>query len=83
MRCCQNVSFKIIFKVVYFVKVIGDHSAYRSYTIHLANYESINGMMFPKKISTQLSGDHIVDIEISDIQFNLGISDFFFKAIPF
>tara|TARA_E500000178_G_scaffold348576_1_gene403908 strand:+ start:2154 stop:2966 length:813 start_codon:yes stop_codon:yes gene_type:complete len=60
-----------------------DHSAYRSYTIHLANYESINGMMFPKKISTQLSGDHIVDIEISDIQFNLGISDFFFKAIPF
>ena len=60
-----------------------DDSAYRSYTIHLANYESINGMMFPKKISTQLSGDHIVDIEISDIQFNLGISDFFFKAIPF
>ena len=60
-----------------------DHSAYRSYTIHLSNYESINGMMFPKKISTQLSGDHIVDIEISDIQFNLGISDFFFKAIPF
>ena len=40
-------------------------------------------MMFPKKISTQLSVDHIVDIEISDIQFNLGISDFFFKAIPF
>ena len=61
----------------------GDHSAYRSYTIHLSNYESINGMMFPKKISTQLSGDHIVDIEISDIQFNLGISDFFFKAISF
>lgn len=60
-----------------------DDSAYRSYTVHLANYESINGMMLPKKISTQLSGDHIVDIEISDIQFNLGISDFFFKAIPF
>ena len=60
-----------------------DHSAYRSYTIHLANYESINGMMFPKKISTQLSGDHIVDIEISDIQFNLGISDLFFKPISF
>ena len=60
-----------------------DDFAYRSYTINLENYESIYGMMFPKKISTQLSGDHIVQIEISDIQFNLGISDFFFREIPF
>lgn len=58
-------------------------SAYNSYTIYYENYESVNGILFPKKITTEFSEDTSVSTEFSDIQFNLGISDFFFKAISF
>ena len=34
-----------------------------------------------KKLRTKLSEDATIVTEFSDVQFNLGISDFFFKAI--
>lgn len=54
-----------------------------SYTINFEDYDLINDIMIPKKITTQLNEDTIMVTEYSDIQFNLGISDFFFRAISF
>ena len=56
---------------------------YNSYTIYFEDYESVNGIMFAKKIMTQIDEDNSIAIEISNIEFNLGISDFFFKAVSF
>ena len=55
--------------------------SYNSFTIYYENYELVNDIMFPKIIRTQLREDHVVEIKLSDIKFNLGISDFFFRAI--
>ena len=54
---------------------------YNSYTIGYENYESVNGVLLPKKITIELSEETTIVTEFSDVQFNLGISDFFFKAI--
>ena len=54
---------------------------YYSYTISYENYESENGVLLPKKITAKLSEDATIVTEFYDVQFNLGISDFFFKAI--
>ena len=53
---------------------------YNSYTINYENYESVNGILMPKKITAMLSEETIIVTEFSDVQFNLGVSDFFFKA---
>ena len=58
---------------------LGDPEYY-SYTINYENYESENGVLLPKKITTKLSEDTTIITVFSDVQFNLGISDFFFKA---
>ena len=34
----------------------------------------------PKKITAMLNEETIIVTEFSDVQFNLGVSDFFFKA---
>ncbi|MDA0848474.1 MAG: hypothetical protein O2827_01800, partial [Verrucomicrobia bacterium] len=60
-----------------------EDSHYNSYTIYFEDYESINDIMFAKKIRTQVDEDHSVAIEVTSIEFNLGISDFFFKAVTF
>ena len=54
---------------------------YYSYTINYENYESVNGVLLPKKITSKPSEDASIVTEFYDVQFNLGISDFFFKAI--
>ena len=54
---------------------------YNSYTIYYENYESKDGILLPKKITTELNEETIIVTEFTDLQFNLGISDFFFKAI--
>lgn len=54
---------------------------YNSYTIYYENYESKDGILFPKKITTVLNEEATIVTEFTDLQFNLGISDFFFKAI--
>lgn len=54
-----------------------------SYDIYFEDYELANGIMTPKKITTKLNDGTIVVYEFTDIQINLGISDFFFKAISF
>lgn len=56
---------------------------YTSYTLYFEDYESVNGIMFPKKITSEMNDDPPTVIELSDIEFNLGVSDFFFKAISF
>ena len=53
---------------------------YNSYTVNYENYESVNGILLPKKITAMLSEETIIVTEFSDVQFNLGVSDFFFKA---
>lgn len=60
-----------------------DDPNYTNCTIYFENYESINGVMFPKKIITKINDNYIVTNEFSQIETNLGISDFFFKAISF
>ena len=52
-----------------------------NYNIYFEDYELANGIMTPKKITTKLYDGTIVVYEFTDIQINLGISDFFFKAI--
>ena len=52
-----------------------------TYTIFYENYESINGVHFPKKIITKFKNNETKSIEFHDIKFNLGISDFFFNDI--
>ena len=54
---------------------------YYSYTIYYEDFELINGLLMPKKITTELSDETTIVTEFSDVQFNLGISDFFFEAI--
>lgn len=58
-----------------------EDSNYNSYTVYFENYESINDIMFPKTVRTQIDEDHTFAIEVTNIKFNLGISDFFFKAV--
>ena len=58
-----------------------DDPKYYSYTIDYENYESKNGILLPKKITSKLSEETTIVTEFSNVQFNLGISDFFFKAI--
>ena len=60
-----------------------DDPNYTNCTIYFENYESINGVMFPKKITTKINDNYIVTNNFSQIETNLGISDFFFKAISF
>ena len=58
-----------------------ENPEYYSYTINYENYESENGVLLPKKITTKLSEEANIVTEFTDVQFNLGVSDFFFKAI--
>ena len=60
-RCCQNVSFKIFFKVLYFVKVMGDHSAYGS----LDSYMEFPWFQNTPKICTLVSKGWLHDIRNS------------------
>ena len=52
-----------------------------SYYIYYENYELINGIMIPKKVITKFNDGSVIINEFTQVQFNLGISDFFFKAI--
>ena len=88
-----TVELKNAYKITNFVS-IRDHlikraaieyddpedSEYISYTVYYENYESENGLILPKKITTKFSDGSTIVTEFSDVQFNLGISDFFFEA---
>ena len=56
------------------------HPDYSISTIYFDNYEFINGVMYPKKIITMLNQNRTITYNFSDINFNLGITDFFFNG---